>query len=125
MIQSEGNSSPGRHESAADEPMKALTRLFSAPNRATQPHFRCSIDGPTELNMFFESILDEVFGRDPNSLYKCWVRQLYRLGFISTMPSEWTAPEDAEKWCLLRPSCGFEQRTEQSRLSSPYRRDAR
>jgi len=94
MSQSEGNSSPGHNESAADEAMKALTRLFSAPNLATKAHFRCSTDGPTDLNMFFESMFDDVFGHDPNSNYKRWVRRLYGRGLISMMPSEWTSLED-------------------------------
>jgi hypothetical protein len=71
MSQSEGHSWPGHNESAADEAMKALRRLFSEPNLATKAHFRCSIDGPTDLSVFFESMLDDVFGRDPNGDYKC------------------------------------------------------
>jgi hypothetical protein len=96
VSQSEGNSSPGQNESAADEAMSALTRLFSVPNLATKAYFRCGIDGPTDLDMFFESTFDDLFGRDPDSDYKCWVRRLYGLGLISMMPSEWEAPEDIE-----------------------------
>ncbi len=84
-------------ESEADEAMIALTRIFSDPKLPSNAHFRCSIDGPTELDLFFEAILDETFGHDPNSKYKCWVRRLYRLGLISRIPREWGDPEDEKK----------------------------
>lgn len=76
-------------DSEADEAMKALTRLFSDPKIPSKAHFRCRVDGPTETDLFFESILDETFGYDPNSKYKCWVRRLHRLGLISWIPREW------------------------------------
>jgi hypothetical protein len=61
-------------ENEADEAMKALTRLFSDPKLPSKAHFSCSVDGPTELDLFFETILDEAFGHDANSKYKSWVR---------------------------------------------------
>jgi len=96
MNQSEGNSSPGQNESAADEAMKALTRLFSSRKLASKAHFRCSIDGPTDLDVLFESALDDVFGRDPSNDYKRWVSRLFRLGLISRIPTEWLVPKDLE-----------------------------
>jgi hypothetical protein len=56
--------------SAADEAMKALTQLFSSRELATKVHFRCGVNGPTEFNIFFESIGDDLFGRDPSTEYK-------------------------------------------------------
>jgi hypothetical protein len=41
-------------------------------------------------------ILDDQFGYDPNSEYKCWVRHLYGLGLISRIPSDWESPETPE-----------------------------
>ena len=73
---------------------KRLRGHFLRPNLATKTHFRCSFNDPTDLDILFYSVPDEEFGRDSNSVYKCWVRKLYRLGFISMMPNEWTAPED-------------------------------
>jgi hypothetical protein len=89
VSQSEGNSSPGQNESTADEAMSALTRLFSVPNLATKAYFRCGTNGPTDADMFFESMFDDLFGPDTDSDYKCWVRRLHELGLISTIPSEW------------------------------------
>jgi hypothetical protein len=87
--------SPLKHiESAADEAMKALTQLFSSRELSAKVHFRCGIEGPTEFDIFFQSMFADLFGRDPDRDYKCWVRRLFRLGLISIMPSEWTAPED-------------------------------
>jgi len=78
---------------AADEAMAKLVELFSDPSLASKAHFRCCVDGPTEFEVLFESILDERFGYNPNSEYKRWVRSLYRLGLILRIPSEWEAPE--------------------------------
>jgi len=89
-------------ESEADEAMKGLTQLFSDPSLSSKAHFRCSVDGPTELDLFFETIIDKLFSPDPNSKYKCWVRHLYRLGLISTIPREWRDPEDEEDCGSLR-----------------------
>jgi hypothetical protein len=77
----------------ADVAMKNLIELFSDPAIAAQARFRCSTEGPDDMDVLFESILDDQFGYDPNSEYKSWVRQLYRLGLISRIPSEWEAPE--------------------------------
>jgi len=83
-------------DNEVDEAMKALTQIFSDPKLPSKAHFRCSVDGPTELDLFFERIIDEVFGPDPNSEYKCWVRRLYRLGLISKVPPEWGDPGHLE-----------------------------
>jgi hypothetical protein len=81
----------------ADAAMRELTELFSDPNLASKARFRCSIEGPDEFDVLFESIIDDQFGHDPNSEYKQWVRRLYELGFISTIPSEWATSEEAER----------------------------
>jgi hypothetical protein len=81
---------------AAHEAMRKLVELFSDPSFASKAHFRCCVDGPTEFEVWFESIVDEQFGYNPNSEYKCWVRSLYRLGLILRIPSEWEAPETPE-----------------------------
>jgi hypothetical protein len=81
---------------AADEAMAKLVELFSDPSLASKAQFRCCVDGPTEFEVLFESIVDEQFGYNPNSEYKRWVRSLYRLGLILRIPSEWEAPERPE-----------------------------
>ena len=78
---------------AADEAMAKLVELFSDPSLASRAQFRCCVDGPTEFEVLFESMVDEQFGYNPNSEYKRWVRSLYRLGLIQRIPSEWEAPE--------------------------------
>jgi hypothetical protein len=95
MDESERKSPQGLKGSSADEAMKALTRLFSSREIAAKAHFRCSIEGPTDFDVLFESMLDQLFGRNPSSNYKCWVRRLYRLGLVSALPNEWKA-QDAE-----------------------------
>ena len=82
---------------AADAAMRKLKELFSDPALATQARFRCSTEGPDDIDVLFESILDDQFGYDPNSQYKCWVRHLYGLGLISRIPSEWKEPETPER----------------------------
>ena len=74
---------------AADQAMAELVELFSDPSLASKARFRCGTEGPDEFDVWFESILDEQFGYDPNSEYKRWVRRLYKLGFISGLPDEW------------------------------------
>jgi len=81
---------------AADQAMAKLVELFSDPSVLSQARFRCCTEGPDEFDLMFESILDEQFGYDPNSEYKRWVGRLYRLGLISTIPSEWATSEKAE-----------------------------
>jgi hypothetical protein len=78
---------------AADAAMRKLVELFSVPAIAAQARFRCSTEGPDDIDVLFESILDDQFGHNPNSEYKCWVRRLYGLGLISRIPSEWKDPE--------------------------------
>jgi hypothetical protein len=76
-------------DNEADEAMKALTELFSDPKLRSKAHFRCSTEGPTEFDLIFETILDDTFGYNLNSKYKCWVRRLYSHGFISRIPAGW------------------------------------
>ena len=79
-----------------DAAMRELKELFfSDPKIRSTASFRCWTEGPTEFDVLFESILDEQFGHDPNSQYKQWVQRLYRLGLISTIPSEWVTSEEA------------------------------
>jgi len=70
----------------------ALTRIFSDPKLAAKAHFRCSVDGPTEMDRLFESIMDETFGLHARSEYKRWVSRLYRLGLIPEVP-DWGDPQ--------------------------------
>jgi hypothetical protein len=81
---------------AADAAMRNLVELFSDPAIAAQARFRCSTEGPDDIDVLFESILDNQFGYDPNSKYKCWVRHLYGLGLISRIPSDWESLETHE-----------------------------
>jgi hypothetical protein len=74
---------------AADEAMAKLVELFSDPSFPSKARFRCGTEGPDEFDLFFESILDDQFGHDPNSEYNQWVRRLYELGFIPRLPDEW------------------------------------
>jgi hypothetical protein len=81
----------------ADEAMKALTRIFSDQKLTAKAHFRCSVDGPTEIDELFESVMDETFGPHPRSRYKRWVGRLYRLGLIPEVPAGWVDdPQDTE-----------------------------
>jgi myo-inositol catabolism protein IolC len=73
----------------ADAAMRELKELFSDPKIQSTASFRCCTEGPTELDVLFESILDDQFGHDPNSEYTQWVRRLYELGLISGLPDEW------------------------------------
>ena len=69
--------------------MAKLVELFSDPSISSKAQFRCGIEGPTEIDVLFESIIDEQYGYDPNSEYKRWVRRLYELGLIPRLPEEW------------------------------------
>ena len=89
MNEVEEKSTPARRESDADQSMKALTELFSTPAVKAKAHRRCSINGPTEIDELVEAAIDDVFGCDPNSDYKRWIRRLYKLGLISHMPDDW------------------------------------
>jgi hypothetical protein len=73
----------------ADAAMKKLVELFSDPSLASQARLRCSVEGPDDFDLLFETIIDDQFGHDPNSEYKQWVRRLYRLGLIPRLPDEW------------------------------------
>jgi hypothetical protein len=74
---------------AADQAMRELVELFSDPAVVARAHFRCSTEGPTDIEAVMESILDEQFGYDPNSEYKRWIRRLYEIGLIARLPDEW------------------------------------
>jgi len=78
---------------AAEEAMAKLTELFSDPSLPSKARFHCGVEGPTEFDILFESIVDEQFGYAVNSEYKRWVRRLYRLGLISIIPREWQISE--------------------------------
>jgi hypothetical protein len=55
----------------ADAAMRELKELFSDPKIQSTASLRCCTEGPTELDVFFES------------------RRLYQLGFIPRLPREW------------------------------------
>jgi hypothetical protein len=74
---------------AADAAMAKLVELFSDPSLPSQARLRCSIEGPDDFDILFESIIDDQFGHDPNSKFKQWVRCLYELGLIPRLPDEW------------------------------------
>jgi hypothetical protein len=74
---------------AAEEAMAKLVEIFSDPSLSSQARLRCSVEGPDDFDLLFESIIDDQFGHDPNSEYKQWVRRLYELGLISRIPPEW------------------------------------
>ena len=74
---------------AADEAMAELVELFSDPSFPSKARLRCSVEGPDDFDVLFESIIDDQFGHDPNSEYKQWVRRLYRLGLIPRLRDEW------------------------------------
>jgi hypothetical protein len=80
----------------ADAALAKLVELFSDPSLPSKAQLRCSVEGPDDLDVLFESIIDDQFGHDPNSEYKQWVRRLYDLGLISRIPSEWKAYETPE-----------------------------
>jgi hypothetical protein len=74
---------------AAEEAMAKLVEIFSDPSLPSQARLRCSVEGPDDFDVLFESIIDDQFGHDPQSEYKQWVRRLYDLGFIPRLPDEW------------------------------------
>jgi hypothetical protein len=67
---------------AADRAMNELVELFSNPRVRRHAHFKCCTDGPTEFDLWFESLLDEMFGAEPESEYKQWLDRLRRNGLI-------------------------------------------
>jgi hypothetical protein len=92
----EAEEPPEEISPAADAAMRELVELFSDPAIAAQARFSCSTEGPGEIEVLCESILDDQFGYNPNSEYKNWVRRLYGLGLIPQIPSEWEVPEAPE-----------------------------
>ena len=73
-------SDSGTHTS--DEAFNALFEIFSSPRVHRRAYPSCRTDGPTEFDLWFESIWDEQFGPNPNSKYKRWIRRLRRHGLI-------------------------------------------
>ena len=67
---------------AAAEAMAKLVELFSDPSLASKAQFRCCVDGPTEFEVLFESIVDEQF-----------VASVYR--FHRAMPRLWLLLHEA------------------------------
>jgi hypothetical protein len=86
-MEAEYHTGESHSDRPAEEAMTALTRQFCMPLPAR--HCRCGIDGPTKFDLFFESMRDDLFGHEENSPYKCWARQLYKLGLISFLPDDW------------------------------------
>jgi hypothetical protein len=60
-----------------DYDLKLSPAADQEPSVLSQARFRCGTEGPDEFDVFFESIIDEQFGYDPNSEYKLWVRRAY------------------------------------------------
>jgi hypothetical protein len=79
---------------AADQAMAELVELFSDPNIPSKAQFRCGVEGPTEIDVLFESIIHEQPGYVSNSEYKRWVRRLHRLSLIPRIPREWELSEE-------------------------------
>jgi hypothetical protein len=50
---------------AADAAMRGLKELFSDPTLRSRASLRCSTEGPTEVDVLFESIIDEQYGMIP------------------------------------------------------------
>jgi hypothetical protein len=73
----------------ADAAMAKLVELFPDPSLPSKARLRCSVEGPDDFDVLFESIIDDQFGYDPNREYKQWVRRLHELGFIPRLPDEW------------------------------------
>jgi hypothetical protein len=45
--------------SAADEAMARLVELFSDPSLPSKARLRCSVEGPDDFDVLFESIIDD------------------------------------------------------------------
>jgi hypothetical protein len=107
----EAEEPPAEISPAADAAMRELVELFSDPNLPSKARFRCSIEGPTEFDLLFESIIDDQFGYDPNSEYKNWVRRLYSVGLISRIPSEWESPSTPDGKSRFVTTCPSKKRS--------------
>jgi hypothetical protein len=70
---------------AVEEAMAKLVELFSDPRLPSKAQLRCAVEGPDDLDVLFESILDDQFGHDPNSEYKQWVRRPLRARLHSSI----------------------------------------
>ncbi len=67
---------------AADKAMRELVELFSSARVRSHAHFRRCTDAPTEFDLWFESIVDEIYGADPNNEYRQWIERLRQNGLI-------------------------------------------
>jgi len=89
MVESWNTGMSSSEDDEVDEAMKALTRIFCDPKLTAKAHFRCRVEGPTEIDELLESIMDETFGPYARSRYKRWVGRLYRLDLIPKVPAGW------------------------------------
>ena len=71
-------------EEIADEGFRGLTEIFSDPKLRGRAHFRCSLEGPSEIDLALHRAIDEVFGCEEHE-YERWVERLYRLGLIKSL----------------------------------------
>jgi hypothetical protein len=82
---------------AADQAMAKLVELFSDPTISSKAQFRCSVEGPTEVESCSSQSSMSSSAMIPIVNGKRWVRRLYRLELISTIPSEWAISEENRK----------------------------
>jgi hypothetical protein len=76
---SDKEESEQRVSPAADQAVGGLVKLFSDPKLPSKAQFRCGVEGPTEFDVLFESVIEKVFG---DSEYKQWVKRPHDLGLI-------------------------------------------
>jgi len=70
-------------EEIADEGFRGLTKIFCDPKFRGHAYFKCSIEGPSEIDLMIHRAIDEVFGCEDHE-YEQWVERLYCLGFIKS-----------------------------------------
>lgn len=64
----------------SNEAVTALGELFSNPNVRHPAFFRCSVDGPTEIERVVQAAFDQILG--PDEEREEWIRRLRSLGLI-------------------------------------------
>jgi hypothetical protein len=52
----------------------------------SKARFRCGVEGPDQFDVWFESIMEKMFG---DSEYKQWVKRLHELGLSPRLPDQW------------------------------------
>jgi hypothetical protein len=64
----------------ADEAFQALFELFSSEKVRRHAHRSCPIDGPSELDLMWETAMENSYA--PNLEYRAWVDDLRSKGLI-------------------------------------------